>query len=95
MFGTRIEDEQIPDRMFLLDQRIESVQFKTWQVLKDGSYDMGSSSPPRSQRIILPPRDDLLEDVSRLILCLLTATVEERVLGLLKMKWAKGVSITC
>lgn len=43
MFGTTIEDEQIPDRMFRLDQRIESVQFKTWQVLKDGSYDMGSS----------------------------------------------------
>lgn len=34
--------------MFRVDQRIESDQFETWQVLavaghKEGSYDMGSS----------------------------------------------------
>lgn len=30
--------------MVRLDQRIESVEIKTWQVLMDGSYDMGSSN---------------------------------------------------
>lgn len=67
--------------MFRLDQRIESVQFKTWQVLMDGSYDMGSFNArvePRSQRIILPPRDDLHKDVYRSVLRLNTATVGER-----------------
>lgn len=39
--GPGIEDEQNSDEMLRLDRRIESVQFKTWQVLKEGSYDMG------------------------------------------------------
>lgn len=58
--------------MFRVDQRIESDQFETWQVLavaghKEGSYDMGLVSSV-SQRIILPERDDLQEPLPILLL---------------------------
>lgn len=66
--------------MFRVDQRIESDQFETWQVLavaghKEGSYDMGLVSSV-SQRIILPERDDLQEPLPILLL-LVVAKVQQ------------------